>query len=99
MTNKRKTHFIQFNIINYYQFLKLDLLEEAITFASAFTDIMLLEDISFIARKILTYFKNRIWTRCDLQDDFNVTMRRSEFAMVAGIVGLFLLSKTKEEFH
>ena len=90
--NKPRTKFINFDIVDYYPSVTVDLLNKALDFASLHTTVTQ-EDREVVhhARRSLLYDKDTPWVK--KESEFDVAMGSFDGAEVTDLVGLFLLSQ------
>ena len=96
LNNKEKLHFIQFDVVNFYGSISLDLLENSFTFAARFTHISEKEK-STIRQAANSYLfsSNQAWIKRN-GGTFDVTMGGYHGAEICDLVGLFILSQLVE---
>ena len=94
--NKNKQHFIQFDICEFYPSISVELLSDALGWASNVTKISTLDrEVIMAAKNTLLYNSNSPWCKKTQPDFFDVTMGSYDGAETCEIVGLFILSKLK----
>ena len=98
ITDKKQCTFIQLDIAKFYPSISEELLENSISFAKQYNEItsQTLEIIRH-SRKSLLFDQGSTWVK-KINQDFDVTMGSYDGAEVCELVGLFLLSKMKENF-
>ena len=98
ITDKKQCTFIQLDIAEFYPSISEELLENSISFAKQHNEItnQMLEIIRH-SRKSLLFDQGSTWVK-KINQDFDVTMGSYDGAEVCELVGLFLLSKMKENF-
>ena len=96
LQNKRRLHFIQFDVINFYASISPDLLENSLTFAARYIPISE-EDKNTIrqAAKSFLVSNSHSWIKKN-GGIFDVTMGGFHGAEICDLVGLFLLSQLKD---
>ena len=91
ITHKNKTTFIQFDIIDFYPSKMKELLLQSINLARNYTDITEEElDIILAYRKSVLVYNNTTWEK-KATDNFDITMGSSDFALIADLVGIYIL--------
>ena len=92
ITNKKKSKFVKFDIVDFYPSISEELLDKAIQFAQQYTTISE-EDIKIIkhARKSLLFDSTGPWRKKGTEELFDVTMGSFDGAEICELVGLFLL--------
>ena len=92
ISNKKRSKFVKFDIVDFYPSIAEELLDKALQFAQQFTNISE-EEIKIIkhARKALLFDNSGTWKKKGLEELFDVTMGSFDGAEVCEIVGLFLL--------
>ena len=55
-------------------------------------------DIVLTARRTVMEFSDKLWTRKDRSNEFDITIGASDSAQVTDLVGIYLLHKLEEEF-
>ena len=90
------THFISFDIVDFYPSITEHLLKNALDFATQFHNISSSEkEIIFHSKKNLLYSGNTPWIKKEKK--FDVTMGSFDGAETCEIVGLFMLSQLQKE--
>ena len=96
--NKADHRFIQFDVVDFYPSISLQLLENSISFAAQHVAISSeTTDIIMHARKSLLFDGENTWIKKN-GSLFDVTMGSYDGAEVCELVGIFLLSKLKDRF-
>ena len=91
--------FIAFDVVEFYPSISIDLLSEALQFASEYDTITDNErHIIFQAKSSLLYSYGEPWGKETLANLFDVTMGSYDGAESCELVGAYLLHKIKEQF-
>ena len=99
LENKQKLHFIQFDVVNMYASINLELVKDAITFATRFTEISQdMKDTILQATNSFLCSNGEIWVKKQ-GGIFDITMGGFHGAEICDLIGLFILSKLKEILH
>ena len=95
LKDKKRLAFIQFDVVNFYGSITPDLLKNAITFATRFTQISELTK-STIMQAANSFLCNDggVWIKKE-SETFDITMGGFHGAEVCDLIGLFILSKLK----
>ncbi len=97
ITGKERHSFITFDIVNFYPSISSKLLEDALKFAEAYTDISAQEkEIIWHAKQSLLYNSNIAWTKKNSSNSFDVTMGSFDGAETCELVGSYLLRQLPE---
>lgn len=97
ITGKERHSFITFDIVNFYPSISSKLLEDALKFAEAHTDIPAQEkEIIWHAKQSLLYNGNIVWTKKNSSNSFDVTMGSFDGAETCELVGSYLLHQLPE---
>jgi hypothetical protein len=97
ITGKERHSFITFDIVNFYPSISSKLLEDALKFAEAYTDISAQEkEIIWHAKQSLLYNSNIAWTKKNSSNSFDVTMGSFDGAETCELVGSYLLHQLPE---
>ncbi|GAB1601065.1 hypothetical protein Ahia01_000384700 [Argonauta hians] len=99
LVKSNKTKFLQVDISNYYASITPELLNKALLFAKKHTALDD-NDIHTIlhARKTLIKFNDRLWTKSNNEQLFDVTMGSDDAAQVTDLVGLYVLNEIRKKF-
>ena len=94
--NKKNCSFIVLDVCEYYPSITQKLLNDALRWASTFTEISDDEkNIILSSKRSLLYMKNTAYRKKN-NGDFDVTMGSYDGAETSDIVGLYLLSQVKD---
>ena len=88
---KRKSTFIQLDIIDFYPSITKELLLQSINLAGKYTDIIQEKlDIILACRKSVLIYNNTAWGKT-ITDNYDVTMGSFDSAHFADLVGIYIL--------
>ena len=97
--HKEKFTFIAFDVVDFYPSISVDLLSEALQFASNYVNITDEEKhIILHAKKSLLYNMGEPWGKKASSDLFDVTMGSFDGAESCELVGAYLLHHIKEKY-
>ena len=95
ISQKKNCSFVSFDVVDFYPSITETILEQALTFASQFTEVTNEEkNIILHARKSLLFKDGKPWVKKDGM--FDVTMGSLDGAEVCQLVGVFLLDKLSQ---
>jgi len=97
LENKEKSHFLVFDIVNYYPSINQELLQKSINWAKNFVDFSEDEVETIMeTKKSFLVMKGQHWTK-KREENFDVAQGSFDSAECSDIVGLFLLSELEKE--
>ena len=93
-THKENRRFIIFGTADFYPSISEDLLSRAISYArTLITNEDKAIDVIKLARKLLSFIKQRTWAKRGENQSFDVTIESFDWAEICEIVGIYLLEK------
>jgi hypothetical protein len=96
--NKSTSHFICFDIVEFYPSITQQTLEKALNYASQFAEITKEErEIIFHSKKSLLYNDNTPWNKKTSQE-FDITMGSFDGAEACELIGCFILAKLNKKY-
>ena len=94
LPQKDKSHFLKFDIVEFYPSISEKLLNRSISFARSITTISgSVINIIYHSRKALFFEKTSAWVKKRNNSLFDVTMGSYDGAEICGLVGLYLLNR------
>ena len=98
--NKQRKSFISFDIADFYPSISEQLLDRAMSWVNQFTNIITDRDVTIIkhTRKSLLFHQNRVWSKRNSDNTFDVTMGSYDGAEVCDLIGLLILNTLQDRF-
>ncbi|GAB1604561.1 hypothetical protein Ahia01_000737600 [Argonauta hians] len=94
-----RTKFLQVDISNYYASITPELLNKALLLAKKYTNLNDTDiDTILHARKTLITFGDKLWTKSNNANLFDITMGSDDSAQVTDIVGIYILHEIQNRF-
>ena len=96
---KKKSFFVQFDIVEFYPSITKNLPHKALNFAKRYVEITEAhENIILHSRKSLLFTPDSSWEKVSGDPNFDVTMSSFDGAEICELVGLFVLDALKRKY-